>query len=643
MMNLAVEGGMNGRLRSPAASTSCKTAKDGDDVLDCRRWPDGRTLRVTQLPSGCFFVESSATAGVMQDCRPIGTANWFGGGEEIPQKWPLEKYDDLSHAMVTMETANRGIQDPFWFTSDGMYIFVKPGSPLFVEINSKEKPGEFCMTSTVEPPYRERNGGFQHKYYLCERPDAKQAFLHAVENFLGKPTGHPDERMIKQPVWSTWAKYKAEINDAVVRDFATQIKNNGFENSQFEIDDAWETCYGSKIVDKTRFPDMKGLTDWLKSQGFRVTIWTHPFINTDCPTYKEAGDLGYLVKNATGTKTHWWNGAGGIIDFTNPAAANWFESRHKKVLEDNGIDGFKFDAGETSWNPAMPEFNIPAGTDEDYPSKATKDYVETCARFNDLTEVRSAYRTQTLPIFVRMIDKDSRWGDNNGLKSLVTTLLQMNMVGYSMVLPDMIGGNQYNGEVATQELFVRWLQANTFMPALQYALVPWDYGDKAAETIAISKKFNALHEQYTNVIVAAMKKNIADGTPVNPPIWWLDPTDKKALAEDSEFLLGDTILSAPVLEEGAVKRDVYLPKGYWKDGNNGKMYTGPYTIKDYPAPLDTLPYFIRQDNPPATTANPNTAPTAAPLSSTTPKGSAAALQSSLALLLAAVAALVRLP
>lgn len=641
LMNLAVDGGIDKRLRAAEASTSCRSAKDGDDVLDCRRWPDGRTLRVTELPTGCFFVQASAPAGTIQDCRPIGSANWFGGGEEIPQKWPLEKYDDLTHAMVTMERANRGIQDPFWLTSDGMYIFVAPGSPLFIEINGKDKPGHFCMTAKVEPPYRARNGGFDHNYYVCQKPDAKQAFMHAVEHFLGKPTGHPDERMIKQPVWSTWARYKANIDEVIVKEFATEIKDHGFANSQLEIDDAWETCYGSKIVDTKRFPDMKALTDWLKQQGYRVTIWTHPFINLDCPTHDEAAKLGYLVKNATGTETHWWNGAGAIIDFTNPAAASWFESRHKQLLADTGIDGFKFDAGETSWNPVLSDFNIAAGADEDYPCKATKDYVETCARFNSLTEVRSAYRSQALPVFVRMIDKDSHWGDNNGLKSLVTTLLQMNMVGYSMVLPDMIGGNQYNGEVATQELFIRWLQANTFMPALQYALVPWDFGNKSDQTVTISKKFNALHEQYADVIVAAMRKNIADGTPVNPPIWWLDPTDKKALAEDSEFLLGDTILSAPILEQGAMKRDVYLPKGFWKDGNNGKVYTGPTTIKDYPAPLDTLPWFIRQASAPTTsTARPPS--TMAPPSTSKPSA-AAALHSSLAVLIAAIAALVRIP
>ena len=53
--------------------------------------------------------------------------------------------------------------------------------------------------------------------------------------------------------------------------------------------------------------------------------------------------------------------------------------------------------------------------------------------------------------------------------------MQMNMVGYPFVLPDMIGGNGYNDNTPDEEIFVRWLQANVFMPSLQFSYVPWDY------------------------------------------------------------------------------------------------------------------------------------------------------------------------
>lgn len=65
--------------------------------------------------------------------------------------------------------------------------------------------------------------------------------------------------------------------------------------------------------------------------------------------------------------------------------------------------------------------------------------------------------------------------------------------------------------------------------------------------------------------------------------------DKK----NSEFLLGEDILVAPVLVEGMVSRDIYLPRGIWKDGNNGEAHTGPVWLYSYPANLSVLPYFTR--------------------------------------------------
>lgn len=118
----------------------------------------------------------------------------------------------------------------------------------------------------------------------------------------------------------------------------------------------------------------------------------------------------------------------------------------------------------------------------------------------------------------------SEWHWNNGLPTLVTTLLQLNMVGYPMVLPDMIGGNGYTG-LPNKELFIRWIQANVFMPSMQFSFVPWDYDD---ETISISRTFTALHDQYTDVIMDRFKLATERGDPVNPPIWWIAPDDRVA-------------------------------------------------------------------------------------------------------------------
>lgn len=74
------------------------------------------------------------------------------------------------------------------------------------------------------------------------------------------------------------------------------------------------------------------------------------------------------------------------------------------LAESAGIDSFKFDAGEASWVPYDPILNA---TNKQHPIAITIDYINTVSKFGPMEEVRSAFRNQEMPIFLRMIDKDS--------------------------------------------------------------------------------------------------------------------------------------------------------------------------------------------------------------------------------------------
>ncbi|XP_029165481.1 myogenesis-regulating glycosidase-like [Nylanderia fulva] len=517
---------------------------------------------------------------------------WFGGPEDRYQHWPVQHMYYEEEPYLPTHPENMAITERYWLSSKGVYIYVNETNPLFLDQNNY-RDNSICLIAKNKAPYRHRDS-VQLNYELGVFLNPKEAHQHVVNTHLGKPTGHPDERMIQYPVWSTWARYKANVTEERVEAYADEIVANQFSNSQIEIDDNWETCYGSAEFNPTKFPDITALTQRLKQKGFRVTLWIHPFINLGCePAYSTALNNSYFVKNLDGNvRMSWWQGANAAtIDFTNPEAVSWWVARLKH-LQTLGIDSFKFDAGEVSWLPQIATLNGPLDLQ---PGIFTKDYVEALAtNFNDYIEVRVGWRSQELPTFVRMIDKDTRWTWNNGLPTLITTLLQMNLNGYVHVLPDMIGGNGYldnslNGtEYPPKELFIRWLQANVFMPSLQYSFVPWDYDD---ETIAICKKYTDLHANQISEILNAMQQAITNGTPVNPPIWWIDPTNKEAHKINDEYLLGETILVAPVTEEGAISRDVYLPAGTWFDQNLRMTIDGPQWLRNYPAPLDTLPYF----------------------------------------------------
>ncbi|KAF7989492.1 hypothetical protein HCN44_008166 [Aphidius gifuensis] len=549
------------------------------------------------LPTNEYInVRRNITEGRLIDCVSLKeNTQWIGGPEHRYQHWPIQHMYFDEEPYVPTHPTDMAITERYWLSSHGAFIHATQSSPLFIDQNNY-KENYLCLIVQNKKPYVVTDA-IKNSYTIGLFEDSRKAHEFAVENYLGKPLGHPDETMIKHPVWSTWARYKANVSDTVVNEFVDEIIDNKFNNSQIEIDDNWETCYGSAVFDTKKFPNITKLTEDLKKKNFRVTLWIHPFINENCEAYSTALNNNYFVKNTDGSvHTTWWQGANGAgaIDFTNDKAVEWWVDR-LKVLESLGIDSFKFDAGEISFLPQTP---VVSGLQSLQPGIFTTSYVNALANnFNDIIEVRVGWASQYLPIFVRMIDKDTRYNWNNGLPTLITTLLQMNIAGYVNVLPDMIGGNGYlDGSLEKtylpdKDLFIRWLQANVFMPALQYSFVPWDYDN---ETIQICKTYTDLHAEITPLIIEAMQLAVETGAPVNPPIWWVDPTDQQAHKINDEFLLGEKVLIAPVIESNSVERDIYLPKGIWMDANTNENITGPVWLKDYSAPLNILPYFYKQ-------------------------------------------------
>ncbi|XP_063843935.1 LOW QUALITY PROTEIN: uncharacterized protein LOC135090799 [Scylla paramamosain] len=83
-----------------------------------------------------------------------------------------------------------------------------------------------------------------------------------------------------------------------------------------------------------------------------------------------------------------------------------------------------------------------------------------------------------------------------------------------------------------------------------------------------------------------------DGSPLITPLALFVPHETEAIKVDDQWMLGDELLVAPVTRRGMQARDLYLPKGIWKDGITGNLRTGGRWIRDYPVPLTKIPYFI---------------------------------------------------
>jgi len=100
-------------------------------------------------------------------------------------------------------------------------------------------------------------------YRICKYKNARVAHERVIKDFLDMPSSIPDPYVIKYPIWSTWARYKVDIDTSVVRKFAQEIIDQGFPIGTLEIDDNWETCYGSAEFNTTRFENISGLVDYL--------------------------------------------------------------------------------------------------------------------------------------------------------------------------------------------------------------------------------------------------------------------------------------------------------------------------------------------------------------------------------------------
>jgi myogenesis-regulating glycosidase len=529
---------------------------------------------------------------------------WFGQGELLHQRLPLNR---LMQPLSPLETFDNGPAGqsckltPAWFSSTGALI--QAHSPVLVGMN--QPPADYprhswSMGSDKGPfsqrPFADNNNqgdglltlqGKDLHLSITLSDNAVTAFQAMVLAY-GHPSQTPPDELFTKPTWTTWARYKTNINQDLILTYANEIIAHSFPYGVLEIDDRWQTFYGDLNFDPDRFPDAKGMVSELHQKGFKVTAWVIPFLEPKSSAFATGHEQGYLVRQQNGEPylVPWWQGQGGLLDVTNSAALAWFLERLHMLQEQTGLDGFKFDAGEACFVPPDAITAEPV-----HPNHYTQRYVDFVSQYFSLTEVRSGWLNQKAPIFFRQWDKSTTWGADNGLHSVLTGILALGLTGYPFILPDMIGGNAYENQ-ANAELMIRWTQVNALLPAMQFSLAPWDYGKECAK---FCRRYAELHQEFAPQILKLAKEITQTGKPIIRPIWWSDPHDELALICDDEFLLGDDTLVAPVLLPGARSRNIYLPRGSWQDYWNGSVFHGNQVLKDYPAPLDHLPIMKRQE------------------------------------------------
>lgn len=542
-----------------------------------------------------------------EDCFSLESQHFYGGSELYNQSWPLNKASISMKTYQPMDTIlgisrNQTLYGPvlerYWVTSNGIAIVVDDSMPLHVSFNDNNQTPQICLKSD---PQGYPGGLVNLTYRLCMASDIKAMHQYVMGKLFNMPKSTPDQRMISQPIWSTWAMYGKNITQRDVMDYAQKIQKYNFSCSQIEIDDMYMSAYGDYDFDVTKFPNASAMIDALHSKGYRVSLWVHPFANTNSKAFLNNIDDWVKSKDPqVPGLVRWWNGIAGVLDTTNEKAVESFTSRLKTFQSKYKIDGFKFDAGSLSYLPKDYKLN---NSTINNPTCYSSNYAKLASKFGGLVEARVGYRTQDLPIFIRILDRSSIWGHFNGLKSVIPAVLTLGILGYPFVLPDMVGGNGMDfstgvsfAQKPDKELYIRWVQVNTFLPAMQFSIAPWVYDN---ETVSIVKRFIDLRNKISPVLIQAAKDVSVLNASIVRPLWWLAPTDETSLTIDSEYIVGDTYLVAPVLDPVAVHKGlhkVYFPPGgKWKKefgdtqdiidtSTGGKWIT--FNVK-----LEDLPYF----------------------------------------------------
>jgi alpha-glucosidase len=348
------------------------------------------------------------------------------------------------------------------------------------------------------------------------------------------------------------------------------------------VDDNWQQNYGQWDFKQNKFPDPKAMIASLHSDGFKVMLWICPFVHTNSETYAKLAERSLLLKDKSGAVAliKWWNGESALLDFTNPEAVDWFCARLDYLRSTYAVDGFKFDAGDSSFYKEVVAA-LPMS-----PNMHSELYGRIGLRY-PLNEYRAMWKMGGEPLAERLRDKDHSWSD---LRKLVPNMLLAGLMGYSFSCPDMIGGGEYKsfqaGATIDQDLVVRSAQCHALMPMMQFSVAPWRVLDEPhLKAVLKAVKIRQEHKDY---ILELARKSASTGEPVVRSMEYLFPHQGYERVND-QFLLGDRFLVAPVLEPGAHRREVIFPKGKWR-GFDGNRYAGPARLS-LAVPADELCYF----------------------------------------------------
>jgi len=449
---------------------------------------------------------------------------------------------------------------PFYITNKGYGIFVDNEGDVSYEIASEKVER---VQFSVE--------GERLDYYVINGHTP----MGTVEKYT-QLTGRP----ALPPAWSfgLWltTSFTTNYDEATTSSFIDGMAQHDIPLHVFHFDcfwmDAYEWC-NFKWDPKT-FPNPKGMLARYHEKGLKICVWINPYIGQKSSLFAEAAENGYLIQKKDGSiwQTNLWQPGMGIVDFTNPAAVIWYQDKSKALL-DMGVDCFKTDFGER-----IPVKDIvyydgsdPVKMHNYYP------YLYNKAVFELLEKERGKGEAV---VFARSATAGGQqfpahWGGDCSATypSMAETLrggLSLACGGFGFWSHDISGFEQ----TAPADIYKRWcafglLSSHSRLHGSSSYRVPWLFDEEACKVLA---KFVRLKCALMPYLYAQAVRSHEEGRPVLRPMI-LDFADRSCETLDKQYMLGDSLLVAPIFKESG-EAEYYLPKGKWVQLLTGEVIEG---------------------------------------------------------------------
>ncbi|NLM97088.1 MAG: DUF5110 domain-containing protein [Halanaerobiaceae bacterium] len=410
------------------------------------------------------------------------------------------------------------------------------------------------------------------------------------------------------PLWALGyhqSRYSYESEERV-REIALNFRERDIPCDVLYLDIDYMDGYRVFTWDRNRFPAFRKMIRELGEQGFKVVTIIDPGIKKEkgYTVYEEGLDNNFFITDRDGIPyvNRVWAGESLYPDFSRKEVREWWGRQQEKILE-TGVAGIWNDMNEpASFDGPIPD-DVQFGNDG-FPTdhremhnvygllmaKASAEGIKRYTGKRPFVITRACYAGAQKYSSVWTGDNQSFW---EHLRLSLPMLMNLGLSGMAFCGTD-VGGF---GSDCTAELLSRWVQAGCFYPLFRNHSAtytrdqePWAFDKKTEE---IYRKYVKLRYRLLPYFYDLFWQGMRTGLPLIRPLVLHYQDDPATYELNDQFLLGENILAAPIVEQGQTARAVYLPEGQWVDYWTKEVIDGrQYIIRE--APLELCPVFIRK-------------------------------------------------